>query len=148
MLGGKQLNFLNQPYPPSLYRLVDGQFAIAWFIRDQSTTTKATFALMPGFLYVGLGGILRPFVPTSTYGEPSMAGIMVHEMSHATLGTKDIAYGTQNLIIGGQGLSWTPNPNQKVQTPSQALMNADSYRATAESVTVAQLPAFSKLFLI
>jgi hypothetical protein len=66
-------------------------------------------------------------------------------MSHSTLNTRDIGYGTKNLIIGGQGLSWTPDPNQKVKTPTDALNNADSYRATAESVTVGQLPSVQKL---
>jgi RHS repeat-associated protein len=145
MLGGKQVEFKDQPFPPHLYKLVDGQFAIAWFLRDESSATKAKFALMPGFLYLGLGGGIRPFLPVSTYGEPSMAGIMVHEMSHSTLNTRDIGYGTKNLIIGGQGLSWTPDPNQKVKTPTDALNNADSYRATAESVTVGQLPSVQKL---
>ena len=37
---------------------------------------------------------------------------------------------------------------QKFQTPSQAVDNADSYRLMAESITVHQLPSFSKAFLI
>lgn len=147
MLGGKQLEFKKMPYPPELFRPVNGVVAIAWYLRSESTKTRANFALMPGFLVAseGLAAAPRPFIPTSTFGVPSMAGIMVHEMSHATLNTKDHAYNTRSLVIS-DGLAYTPDPNQKVRTPTQALENADSYRAVAEAVTVGQLGVIRRRF--
>lgn len=148
MLGGKQLDFKKLPYPPELYRPVNGVVPVAWFLRSESTKNKAKFALMPGFLCAseGLAAEPRPFIPTSTFGVPSMAGIMVHEMSHATLDTKDHAYNTQSLLISDGSFFYTPNPNQTVKTPTQALENADSYRAVAEAVTVGQLGAIRRKF--
>ena len=141
LLGGKNIDFANQPFPPSYFATSEKYKGspIALYLRGETNQLRvvkgsnyAKFALMPSFLYVGLAGISRSMFPISASGEPSMAGIMVHEMTHATLNTADIQYLNVNLALGS-GYDWVNAFYGKVGTSTQALRNADSYRVAVES---------------
>lgn len=62
------------------------------------------------------------YVDAQAYGYDSKFGTLVHEMTHAVVGTKDLAYGVDNCLY----LAKT--------NPSQAVMNADNYEYFVETL--------------
>ena len=76
------------------------------------------------YTYVGSDTIYLcdEYIIAQAYGYNSKFGTIVHELTHAVVGTKDLAYGINDCLKLAQ-----TNPNS-------AVMNADNYEYFVESL--------------